>query len=78
MSFRPTYEKGSFLQATKAYKAGCEIFVNNFLTGNSQNNRQKYSGLGGTKLKSGWGERKELSFFSSLRGSERAAEFSAW
>lgn len=47
-------------------KAGCEIFLNNFLTGNSQINGQKSSRLGTTELKSGRGERT-IFFLPSYR-----------
>lgn len=68
-------KKGLFYKLhTQAYKASCEIFLNIFVTGKSQNNGQKYPRLGGTKLKSGWGERKELCFFFPLRGSERVVK----
>lgn len=68
-------KKGLFYKPhAQAYKAGYEIFLKNFLTGSSQNNRKKSSRLGGTKLKPGWGERNELSFFSLLRGSEREVQ----
>lgn len=68
--FQEPHEQGS--------KAGCEIFLNNFVTENRQNNGQKSSRPGTTELKSGWGERRELVFFSLVREPESATEFRLW
>lgn len=73
-------KKGLFYKLhAQAYKAGYEIFLKNFLTGNSQNNRKKIFKTGRHKTEARVGrEKRTILFLPTQRVRERGAEFSPW